>query len=144
MSKQQIKYLYTLATKLKIVDKNDENDNLHQLIYQLTNKTSVKELTDSEIKSVIEYLQKLHTSVPVSNSCTKGQQSKAWCLMYEIEKCDKTLSKAKVGERLCAIIRKELHIDVTTEEPFVWITQKQCNKLIEVLKGYLQTAKKGV
>lgn len=51
-------------------------------------------------------------------------------------------SKAPLGDRLCAIIKKELGMDAFPKDPFAWISYKDGNKLVEVLKGYVKTAQK--
>lgn len=51
-------------------------------------------------------------------------------------------SKAPLGDRLCAIIKKELGMDAFPKDPFAWIGYKDGNKLVEVLKGYVKTAQK--
>lgn len=58
-------------------------------------------------------------------------------------KADKEPSTASLGERLCGIIRKELKVDSTPQQPFIWLDFRACNKLIEVLKGYVNNAKRG-
>ena len=63
--------------------------------------------------------------------------------MYQLAKKDKEPSAASLGERLCGIIRKELKVDSTPQQPFIWLDFRACNKLIEVLKGYVNNAKRG-
>ena len=59
--------------------------------------------------------------------------------MYELEKVSP--SSAKIGERLKGIIKKQLKIDVDVKKPFVWLTYKQGNQLIEILKKYVENVK---
>ena len=40
------------------------------------------------------------------------------------------------------IIKKELGMDAFPKDPFAWISYKDGNKLVEVLKGYVKTAQK--
>lgn len=63
--------------------------------------------------------------------------------MYSLEKLDKKPSSAKLGDRLCGIIKKELHIDALPKYPFAWLTYQQGVKLIEILKNTLQMLKGG-
>ena len=37
----------------------------------------------------------------------------------------------------------ELKVDSTPQQPFIWLDFRACNKLIEVLKGYVNNAKRG-
>ena len=60
-------------------------------------------------------------------------------LMYELKKRDKSPNEVPLGDRLCAVIKKELHVDAIAKNPFAWLTFSQGNTLIEVLKGYLKS-----
>jgi hypothetical protein len=62
--------------------------------------------------------------------------------MYQLQSYDQVPSATPLGERLCAIIKKEFGIDAGTQTPFIWMDFKAGNKLLEVLKGYVSTAKK--
>ena len=75
-----------------------------------------------------------------TNRCSEGQRRKIWALMYQLQAASP--SKAQIGDRLCAIIKKELGIDAVPKNPFAWIDYKGGNKLVEVLKGYVKTAEK--
>ena len=52
---------------------------------------------------------------------------------------DKSPNEVLLGDRLCAVIKKELHVDAIAKNPFAWLTFSQGNTLIEVLKGYLKS-----
>lgn len=71
-----------------------------------------------------------------------GQRRKVWRLMYQLEELDDKPSSAKLGDRLCGIIKKELHIDCTSKQPFRWLTYQQGSKLIEKLKKYVENAQR--
>ena len=73
---------------------------------------------------------------------TAGQQRKIWALMYELKKYDKEPNHVQLGERLCAVIKKELGTDALAKSPFAWISFSQGNTLIEVLKGYVENEKR--
>ena len=62
----QKRKIYAIAGSLKFVDKNDkENDILHMIVYNLTMKTSVKDLTFAQANLVIDYLvQQQNKSIP--------------------------------------------------------------------------------
>ena len=77
---------------------------------------------------------------PIARICSEGQRRKVWALMYRLQ--DASPSKAPLGDRLCAIIKKELGMDAFPKDPFAWISYKDGNKLVEVLKGYVKTAQK--
>jgi hypothetical protein len=70
---------------------------------------------------------------------TQGQTAKVWYLMYEFAKYSP--SHATVGERLKGIIKRQLKMDVDVKRPFLWLTHKQGNQLIEILKKYVANAK---
>lgn len=71
-----------------------------------------------------------------------GQIRKVWQLMYSLEKLDIKPSSARLGDRLCGIIKKELHIDAIPKDPFSWLTYQQGVKLIEILKKYIANAQR--
>jgi len=148
---EQIKTIYATAGALGIVERGNPQDNLHLLVEGMTGKASVKDLTAAEAAEVIKELQKrqggaapprrsrkTHTERP--GGATSGQQRKVWALMYQLEAADTGPSSAPVGERLCGIIRKELHLSAVPRQPFAWVTFKACEKLIEVLKQYVKNA----
>ena len=70
---------------------------------------------------------------------TQGQTAKVWYLMYEFAK--HSPSHATVGERLKGIIKRQLKMDVDVKKPFLWMTHRQGNQLIEILKKYVVNAK---
>lgn len=150
---QQIRKIYAIGNALGIVERGNEDDNLHSLVAALTGKTSVKSLTYSEAQAVIADLQRrqgrstpprqrkaaAHEERP--GGATEGQQRKVWALMYQLEKKDTVPSTASLGERLCGIIRKELKVDAQPSRPFAWLDFRTCNRLIEVLKKYVANVK---
>lgn len=83
---------------------------------------------------------KAHSEVP--GMITDGQQRKVWRQMYELAELDAAASSATLGDRLCGIIKKELHIDATAKQPFLWMTFKQGGQLIDLLKRYIASARK--
>lgn len=150
---QQIRKIYSIGNALGIVERGDENDNLHTLVAAITGKDSVKALTYAEAQAVIADLQQRQGAVPLPRhkpkthterpgGATEGQQRKVWALMYELQKRDTAPSTASLGERLCGIIKKEMKVDAGPQQPFIWLDFKTCNKLIEVLKKYVANVKK--
>ena len=135
ITKEQIKVLWAVARKLNM--KKDDLysacgvEHLHDLSVVQADKI-IKRLSDSSKHSKPYY--------EVPGMITQGQQRKIWRLMYLLN--EYSPSTAKVGSRLCGIIKKELKINVTSKKPFVWIDRDAGNKLIEVLKSYVESAKK--
>ena len=151
---QQIRKIYAIGNALGIVERGNAEDSLHDLVSSITGKDSLKALTYAEAQAVIRDLEKrqgdappprrrpkAHTERP--GGATEGQQRKVWALLYELQKADTAPSRATLGQRLCGILKKELHIDALPKEPFVWIDFQTCNRLIEILKKYVANAGKG-
>lgn len=152
----QIRKIYAIGNALGIVNSGIGEDELHTLIEGLTGKESVKSLTYKEAGAVIARLEELQgrTVSPVTNNrrtkehkskpggVTAGQQKKIWALMYELKKYDKVPNEVQLGDRLCAVIKKELGVDASAKNPFVWVSFEQGNSLIEILKRYAVSAKK--
>lgn len=55
---QQIRKIYAIGNALGIVERGNEDDDLHALVSALTGKDSVKSLTYTEAQAVIADLQK--------------------------------------------------------------------------------------
>lgn len=148
-----------MGAKLSLVESGNKNDLLHELVYGITKKNSIRELSEQEYKKVVNELagrlkvqsleappQKLHKKQKFENSgCGKmsdGQQRMVWRLMYQLSELDKEPLSAKLGDRLCGIIKKELNIDCSSKQPFRWLTYEQGVKLIEKLKKYVANAQR--
>ncbi len=150
----QIRKIYAIGNALGI--KGSGEDELHTLVAGVTGKDSIKSLTYKEACSVITRLEELqgraappklrnrkpkeHKSRP--GGVTSGQQKKIWALMYELKKYDEFPNDVQLGDRLCAVIKKEFGADSIAKNPFAWITFEQGNNLIEILKGYVTSARK--
>lgn len=146
----QIRKIYTIASALGMKG-SDKDDALHDLVSGMTGKTSVRELSYADACRVIGELEARQGTPPPRKSgrplrrstpgrVSEGQQRKIWALMYQIETASP--STAPLGDRLCAIIKKELGIEAFPRDPFAWVDYKGGNKLIETLKGYVKTARK--
>lgn len=146
----QIRKIYAIAGALGMVSRG-EDDTLHDLVRDLTGKTSVKGLEYTEAFRVIGELEKKQGANPTPRrngrpakarpkpgGASDGQVRKVWAQMYLLEKASP--SKAPLGDRLCGIIKKELHRDAFPKDPFAWMDYKEVNHLIEILKGYVKTA----
>lgn len=151
----QTQKIYGMAARLGLVENGNKNDLLHELIFAKTQKVSVRELSEAEYKAVVKDLaeklkvqniiepsQKKKTYKCGRNGITEGQQKKVWQLMYSLEKLDVTPSTATLGQRLCGIIKKELHIDASVKSPMEWLSYEDGSKLIEKLKIYITNAEK--
>lgn len=87
------------------------------------------------VRSLVSWRTARHTPAPKERSPApqkragtrqRGQQRKIWALMYKLQAASP--SKAPIGDRLCAIIKKELGIDAVPKNPFAWIDYKGGNK----------------
>lgn len=157
---QQTQRIYAMGARLGLVESGNKNDLLHELVYSVTQQESIRELTEQEYKKVIkelserlklQNLEEPNTVHPYKakkreqkgiGKMSDGQIRKVWQLMYSLEKLDEKLSSAKLGDRLCGIIKKELHIDALPKAPFEWLTYQQGVKLIEILKKYIANAQR--
>ncbi len=91
IDKQQIRKIYAIGNALGIVERGNDDDNLHVLVASLTGKDSVKALTYAEAQVVITDLQRRQGAVPLPRhkpkthterpgGATEGQQRKVWAL----------------------------------------------------------------
>lgn len=138
----QIKKIYAIAGSLKFVDKDDkENDILHMIIFNITMKTSVKDLTFAQANKVIDYLvQQQNKSIPESMS--EGQKKKVFSLMYQLKDLDSEPNFTPIGERLAGIIERQFKVRSTQKYLFTNLSKEDGNKLIEILKNYIGTAER--
>lgn len=151
----QIRKIYAIGNALGI-KASGSGDELHALVVGVTGKDSIKSLTYQEACAVITRLEELQGqpaspkgkgSKAKEHQCrpggvTAGQQKKIWALMYELKKYDEVPNDVQLGDRLCAVIKKEFGADAVAKNPFVWISFEQGNNLIEILKGYVKSARK--
>ena len=142
--------LYAIAVQNGLVEHGNKDDLFHLIVYNTTGKTSVKELTDKEIKRVETAIwnrtytstsPKVKNQKPVPNMMSPAQQSFAWRMMYQIQSYDLQPSTKTVGERLAGVIKKELGITASKSEPLKSISAKNGIILIEALKRYERSAK---
>lgn len=156
---QQTQRIYAMGARLGLVETGNKNDMLHELVYGIADKNSIRELSEQEYKAVVKELAerlklqnleappcKQYKSQKYNDSgrgkMSDGQKRKVWQLMYKLEELDIEPSSAKLGDRLCGIIKKELKIDCTSRQPFRWLTYDQGVKLIEKLKKYVDNAQR--
>lgn len=150
IKKEQTRRIYAMGARLGILESGNKNDMLHTLVFGLTKKESIRSLSDNEYQMVVRELSarlrnseiKKRRAENTKGMMSDGQQRKVWQLMYQLEKLDEKPSDAKLGDRLCGIIRKEIHIDCISKQPFRWLTYQQGVKLIEILKKYIANAQR--
>lgn len=148
------KRLYTLANGLGLVENGSKEDPFHQLVYGLTGKEHVSELTSAEARAVQAELQermrlKNHdkplkkektAKEDVPGMMTAAQQRLAWRLVYRLDELEPTA--ASVPERLIGAIEKILGITAPDENPLIWVRFQDGMKLIEHLKRYVRSAER--
>lgn len=153
----EIRKVYALGARLGLVESNNKNDALHALVEGITGKGSVSKLNAGEYKDVMTELytrlrlsqleppperhsKKRYESNP--GKITEGQQRKVWALMYQLAGCDTEPSTASLGERLSGIIKRQFGVDATERQPMKWLSYKQGNQLIEIIKNYIKSAER--
>lgn len=141
------------------------NDDLHTLVYSLTKKEHISELTEKEFFAVRSRLYEIGRGIPDpppaqrenpakakydygGERLTEAQAKYIWKLMYDLEKLDEKPSERSVRERLAAAIRKELGVTVIEDvnggrvDIFKNVTSEGASKLIEQLKRYIASARR--
>lgn len=146
----QIRAIYALGSKLGI-NQNSREDNLHQLVYSITGKESIKGLTNyeaarvqselSRIEGMGEKQNKKSIDVP-PGKMSEAQQKKAWSLIYKLQEI--APSSASPAERMRGAVKKIIDMDINPycDNPFRMVTVKQGIKLIDTLKKYVASAEK--
>lgn len=144
--------LYAIAAKNGLVEHGNKEDPFHQIVYSVTGKTSVKDLTSREMQKVENEIRsrisenvsgdKIKSQEAVSGMMSPAQQSLAWRLMYQIQRYDIKISDKSVGARLAGVVRKTLEISASDTDPLKWVNAENGNKLIETLKRYVKSAEK--
>lgn len=153
----EIRKVYAIGARLGLVESNNKNDALHALVEGVTGKSSVSKLNDDEYRDV---MAELYTRLKLSHleppperrskkryesnpgKMTEGQQKKVWALMYQLAGCDTEPSTASLGERLSGIIKRQFGIDAMEKQPMRWLSYKQGNQLIEIIKNYIKSAER--
>lgn len=143
IEKWQIKTIYTLANGIGLVDKSIEIDPLHEMVFSMTKKKRVTELTRFEASTVIDRLKgnmkgTKYKTVPDTNGMvSRGQEKKMWALIFELKKYDAPDQEVSLGTRLKGFLKKYANVD-----DLRFLTDKNANKVIEGLKGLIQTEKR--
>lgn len=123
-------------------------DAFHQIVYRITGKEHVSELTESEGKAVErELIRMKHRDLPkpqpreeIPGMMTDAQQRYAWRLIYRLIELDK--KDVPAGERMAGAVRKILQITASPKEPLRWVNREDGSKLIETLKRYVRSAER--
>ncbi|MCL2697920.1 MAG: regulatory protein GemA [Oscillospiraceae bacterium] len=151
---KQIGAIYGLGTKCGLYEKGNPRDNLHNFVWQLTQKLRISELTTDEAVRVIRHLKDYHRTmttdpnepVPPDGAgglTTKQQIAKAFGLTYELQGLDTEPSAATAKQRLAGVMHKVLGVTVDLRgDIFKGITFEQGDKIIEQLKRYVRSAKR--
>lgn len=139
-----------------------DNEDIHALVYGISGKEHISELTDKEFFAVrAELMQRMKGMPPApaerkpktEYSYDRGRLSEAqakyiWRLMYQLESYDEKPCDKTLRERLAAIIRKELNVPVIDScsggktDIFKNVTSEGASKLIEQLKRYVASAER--
>ena len=141
------KRLYALASDLGMVKSNNKDDPFHQLVYGLTGKEHVSELTPAEARAVRAKFNHIRIILKKSKKTVPGMmtipmQKLAWALAYKLEELDKKSPPVPANIRLAGAVRKLLRITAAPEEPLKWVRFQQGMKLIEQLKRYVRNAER--
>lgn len=146
-TKEQIKRIYGLGAGLGIVGK-DKDDMLHELIFSITGKDSVKQLDDSEFKVVqAELINRMKLADPnhllhntksrnkkkeaeeigCNGMATPEQQRLCWRYCYRLKELDTNPESADVGDRLIGVIGKVLGVLSYNDDKYVRDLYKDYN-----------------
>ena len=144
--------LYALASGLGLVERNNKDDLFHQLVYGITGKEHVSELTVSEANAVQAELKermklknhnkplKKRQEDPVPGMMTDSMKRLAWFLAYRLEELDDKNIPVPANIRLAGAVKKVLGITADQSDPLVWIKFNEGMKLIEYMKRYVRSA----
>ena len=141
------KKLYAMAAALGLLERGSKEDAFHQLVYGLTGKEHVSELSAAEANAVHRELQsrlrstkKRSRKKDIPGMMTSAQQKKAWSLIYRLDEIEP--KEVPEVERLIGAIEKVLGITASRVDPFRWINFDDGTKLIEQLKRYVRSAER--
>lgn len=138
ITKTEIKVLYSVASKHGLAG-HDHDDDLHLIIYNMFGKDSVKKLTENQYKKVLRYIDNLTNSTK-NGMITSKQKKYVMGLMQQLVKINP--SSATLEERLARIVHKHLGNTAIPQDPLIWVTKKQAQVLIVILKDYIEYEKK--
>lgn len=149
------KRLYTLANGLGLVEDGSKEDPFHQLVYGITGKEHVSELTAAEARAVQAELQermrlknhdkplkKKKEKESKPDMMTVPMKNYAKFLAHRLEELDEKTPSVPAGFRLAGAVRKVLGITASDEDPLKWVHFQDGMKLIEQLKRYVRSAER--
>jgi len=149
------KRLYALAAGLGMVERSEHEDAFHCLVYGMTGKEHVSELTEAEAKAVeaellrrmklgnhTEPLKKRKKKEDIAGMMTEAQKRYAWYLAYRLEELDETQPPVPAKKRLAGAVEKVLDVTAPPDDPLVWVKFADGSKLIESLKRYVRSAER--
>lgn len=155
ITKEQIRRINALGAGCGLLERGNKDDPLHGIVFSVSGKSSIKELTEKEFFAVQhELIERMKLSnhdaplkckarkEPAPGMMTLSQQDLAFRFIYRLKELDVVPSSATVGERMVGAIGKILGITAGTDEPFLWINFDSGEKLIEVLKKYVRSAER--
>lgn len=122
--------LYGLA---KSPELNLDNDNLHAVVFRVTGKASIKELTQTEVKAVVRELVLLKEMYQREASMSRSNENVLWASdgqRFQIRMLEKELGWNTNPARLKGFMKK-----FSKKENIKWLTAEEASKLIEGLKG---------
>ena len=146
-TKKQIQCIYVIAAKCGLVERGNKEDNLHNLVYQLTEKESISDLTEDQAAVVIRRLKDEEASAAdevAKAYISQAQIKKIFGLAYELAALSPY--EAKVKDRLCGIISKELGIKVNPRNDiFKGFSERQGANaiLFSITQGCMNTGTAG-
>ena len=136
ISKEEMKILYGIAASAGLVDNSNHNeDGFHQIVYQVSGKSSVRELTQEEYRKVKSRLKEYISLT--DGMITIKQKRKIYAQIIELSELSP--SEKSRDERLCGIVRKILKISSFPSEPLKWVKKKEATKLIQIIGFYIET-----
>lgn len=130
---QQTQRIYALAARLGLVENGNKNDMLHELVYGITKKTSVRDLSAQEYRDVVKELAdrlklqnlkappcKPYKSQKYEQSgrgkMSDGQKRKVWQLMSKVSQAEDG-SITGLDEQLAELKKSKPFLFKSEEEP---------------------------
>lgn len=142
------KKIYSLAAVCGMVKSGSHEDGLHDIVYRETGKSSVRDLTEAEARTVIRelqtYLQISQLQPPPGKSNISSEQTRlAFRLIHRLAELDKVPSAASPRERLAGVIFKVLGVNPPPNgDLFEGLSEEQGSRIIETLKRYVRSAER--
>ena len=146
---KKVRQIFALANKLDMSD-GTHSDDLHYLIYRVTGKSSVRDLTEGEAVSVIKELQQyvdlaeLDKRAPPPRNDALISDAQISCIfgkMHKLVSYDISPSEVPFRDRLSGVLSKVTGLQInSSDDMFKGLTEAQGAAVIEELKRYIRTA----